>query len=154
MTKENREIERKFLVSNDRWRKNAGTATHILQGYLARGRKATVRVRITDGKAATLTVKSRELGPSRSEFEYRISAKDARALLSLCGRSLIEKQRYPVAYGTLAWEIDVFSGANEGLVLAEVELNNVDDPLVLPPWVGKEVTSDPRYRNSSLASSE
>lgn len=147
-----REIERKFLVVGDAWRKKAGHPSTIVQGYLARGRQATIRVRIKDGRSATLTIKSRERGASRSEFEYRLPLKDARALLELCGRSRIEKQRYTLAHGKLTWEIDVFGGAHEGLVLAEVELATAEQPVPLPSWVGDEVTSDPRYRNSALAS--
>lgn len=147
-----REIERKFLVVGDAWRKKAGHPSTIVQGYLARGRQATVRVRIRDGRSATLTVKSRERGASRSEFEYRLSIKDAKALLDLCGRSRIEKQRYTLAQGRLVWEIDVFAGPHEGLILAEVELAEVDQPVRLPSWIGEEVTADPSYRNSALAS--
>jgi adenylate cyclase len=149
-----REIERKFLVTGDGWRKKASAPSHIVQGYLARGRRATVRVRIKDGKSATLTIKSRELGISRAEFEYRVALKDAKALLVLCGRSQIEKQRYTVSHGKLTWEIDVFAGAHDGMVLAEIELPQADTPVSLPSWIGAEVTSDPHYRNSSLASEE
>jgi len=152
MSASKREIERKFLVLGDTWRKKAGHPATIVQGYLARGRQATVRVRIKDGRSATLTVKSRERGVSRSEFEYRISVKDAKMLLELCGRSRIEKQRYTIAHGKLTWEIDVFAGAHEGLVLAEVELDSAEEPVALPSWIGEEVTSDPSYRNSALAS--
>jgi len=152
MTNRRTEIERKFLVQGDGWRKKASRPSHIVQGYLARGRRSTIRVRIKDGKAATLTVKSREAGASRSEFEYRISMKDAHALLKLCGNSRIDKQRYTVPQGRLTWEIDVFGGGHAGLVIAEVELSRVDEPLRLPSWVGEEVTTDPRYRNSSLVS--
>ena len=147
-----REIERKFLVVGDAWRKKAGPPSAIVQGYLARGRQATVRVRIRDGRSATLTIKSRERGASRAEFEYRLPIKDAKALLELCGRSRIEKQRYTLLQGKLVWEIDVFAGAHEGLILAEVELAEVDQPVRLPSWVGDEVTFDPSYRNSALAS--
>ena len=154
MTTDKREIERKFLVTGDGWRKKAGTPSHIIQGYLARGRQATVRVRIKDGKSATLTVKSRERGASRAEFEYRVALKDAKVLLALCGRSQIEKDRYTVSHGKLTWEIDVFAGAHEGMVLAEIELPRADTSLTLPNWIGEEVTSDPRYRNSSLASAD
>ena len=146
------EIERKFLVTGDEWKKKAGVPSHIVQGYLARGRKATVRVRIKDGKAATLTIKSRESGISRAEYEYRIALKDAKALLQLCGSSRIEKQRYTLAQGKLTWEIDVFGGAHTGLVMAEVELPAADHPVRLPSWLGEEVTDDPNYRNSALAS--
>jgi adenylate cyclase len=150
MTGDRTEIERKFLVQGEGWRKKASGPSHIIQGYLARGRRSTVRIRIKDGKAATLTIKSREAGASRSEFEYRISMKDAHALLKLCGSSRIDKQRYTVPQGKLTWEIDVFGGSHAGLVIAEVELSRVDEPLRLPAWIGEEVTADPRYRNSSL----
>lgn len=149
--KDRREIERKFLVAGDGWRKKAGAPSRLEQGYLARGRRATVRIRIKDGKSATLTIKSRERGASRAEFEYRVAVKDARALLELCGPSRIEKQRYTIAHGKLDWEVDVFEGRHEGLVLAEVELPASDTPVTLPSWVGEEVTADPRYRNSALA---
>lgn len=145
-----REIERKFLVIGDAWRGKAKTHTNIEQGYLARGRKSTVRVRIRDGKHATLTIKSREAGISRSEFEYRIALKDAKALLLLCGTSRIQKQRYTATQGKLIWEIDVFGLQHEGLVIAEIELEREDEIVKLPDWIGEEVTHDPRYRNSSL----
>jgi adenylate cyclase len=145
-----REIERKFLVVGEGWRKKARAGSHIVQGYLARGRKATVRVRIKDGKLATLTIKSREPGASRSEFEYKISLKHARALLELCGSARIDKRRYEVAHGRLTWEIDVFGAPHEGLVVAEVELPSEASDLKLPDWIGAEVTDDPAYRNSAL----
>ncbi len=146
-----REIERKFLVRGDEWRKKATSDTHIEQGYLARGRKATVRVRIRDGKTATLTIKSRESGISRSEFEYKIPLKHARELMALCGASRIEKQGYVVPQGKLNWEIDVFTHRADGLVLAEIELEREDQVVKLPKWIGEEVTADPKYRNSKLA---
>ncbi len=146
-----KEIERKFLVVSDAWKKRATGHTHIEQGYLARGRRSTIRVRIKDGKHATLTIKSREAGASRSEFEYRVSLKDAKAMLQLCGSSRIEKQRFTLPQGKLVWEIDVFIGRPDGLVLAEVELEREDQPVKLPAWIGEEVTNDPHYRNSSLA---
>jgi adenylate cyclase len=145
------EIERKFLVVSDAWRRKATGRSHIVQGYLARGRRSTIRVRIKDDKVATLTIKSRERGISRSEFEYRIALKDARVLLELCGSSRIEKERYSVPQGRLTWEVDVFASP-AGLVLAEIELERADQEVKLPKWVGEDVTSDPKYRNSSLAS--
>ena len=148
-----REIERKFLVVGETWRRKASKPTHIVQGYLARGRKATVRIRIRDGKTATLTIKSREQGASRSEFEYPIPLKHAEALLELCGPSRIDKQRYLVAQGKLSWEIDVFARP-EGVVLAEIELDHEAQPVKLPKWIGEEVTADPRYRNSSLINTD
>jgi adenylate cyclase len=150
MTNDRKEIERKFLVAGDGWRKKAARSSHIEQGYLARGRKSTIRVRIKDGKSATLTVKSREAGASRSEFEYRVSLKDAQVMMELCGHSRIEKRRFEVPQGKLTWEIDVFGGRHEGLVIAEVELPHADEAVKLPAWIGEEVTDDPRYRNSNL----
>lgn len=146
------EIERKYLVVSDAWRSKATSKSRIVQGYLARGRRSTIRVRIKDDKQATLTVKSRKQGISRSEFEYRISLKDARALLDLCGSSRIEKDRYTVPHGRLTWEIDVFVSPVE-LVMAEIELDSADQQVKLPKWIGEEVTSDPQYRNSALADS-
>jgi adenylate cyclase len=146
------EIERKYLVVGDAWRRKATSKSHIVQGYLARGRRSTIRVRIKDDKAATLTIKSRERGVSRSEFEYRIGLKDARALLELCGSSRIEKDRYTVPQGKLTWEIDVFLSPVE-LTMAEVELESADEDVKLPKWIGEDVTDDPDYRNSSLADS-
>jgi adenylate cyclase len=150
MNTNRREIERKFLVTGDGWRKKATTHSHIEQGYLARGRRSTVRVRIKDGKTATLTIKSRERGASREEYEYHVSLKDAKAMMELCGPSRIDKQRFTVPHGKLTWEVDVFGGRHDGLVVAEVELQGEDDALTLPAWIGEEVTNDPRYRNSSL----
>ena len=146
------EIERKFLVISDAWRRKATGKSHIVQGYLARGRRSTIRVRIKDSKSATLTIKSRQRGISRSEFEYPIPLKDARALLDMCGPSRIEKERYTVPQGKLIWEVDVFLSPI-GLVLAEVELESADQQIKLPGWVGEDVTDDPDYRNSSLAES-
>ena len=146
------EIERKFLVISDAWRRKATGKSHIVQGYLARGRRSTIRVRIKGSKSATLTIKSRQRGISRSEFEYPIPLKDARALLEMCGPSRIEKERYTVPQGKLIWEVDVFLSPI-GLVLAEVELESADQQIKLPGWVGKDMTDDPDYRNSSLAES-
>lgn len=145
------EIERKFLVVSDAWHRKATAKSHIVQGYLARGRRATIRVRIKDNKTATLTIKSRERGISRSEFEYPIPLKDARALLELCG-TRIEKERHIVPHGKLVWEVDVFVSPVD-LVLAEIELESAEQEVKLPAWVGAEVTDDPDYRNSSLAES-
>lgn len=147
-----REIERKFLVKSEEWRRKARPGSAIVQGYLARGRKAGVRVRIRDDKTATITIKSREAGASRDEYEYRIPLKDGLALLELCGKTRLEKQRFEVPQGKLRWEVDVFGGRHEGLVLAEIELSDEATRVRLPDWIGEEVTSDPRYRNASLAS--
>lgn len=144
-----REIERKFLLKDDAWRPGASGKAYR-QGYLSIEPDRTVRVRVA-GDAAFLTVKGRPQGASRAEYEYPLPLADAVEMLDrLCLRPLIEKIRYRVPYGGLVWEIDEFSGDNAGLVVAEVELEAEDQAIALPPWVGREVTSDPRYANSSL----
>ena len=142
------EIERKFLVKDESWRKGA-TGTRYRQGYLSNNKQRSVRVRI-GGRKAFLTIKGMSRGASRDEFEYKIPTTDAEALLKLCLRPLIEKVRYRLKIGRLTWEIDDFEGKNRGLVLAEIELPSEDHPLKLPPWAGQEVTHDPRYYNSNL----
>jgi adenylate cyclase len=143
------EIERKFLVLDDGWRKGA-TGETIRQGYIAREGGNSVRVRIA-GTRATLTIKRERAGPERDEFEYAIPLEDAHALLEeLCGGRRIEKTRYRLRHAGLTWEVDEFAGANAGLVLAEVELERADQPVELPPFAGREVTDDARFRNASL----
>jgi CYTH domain-containing protein len=144
------EIERKFLVRDDSW--NDGTpGVRIAQGYLSLDPGRSVRVRLA-GENAWLTVKGRSEGLARAEFEYPIPADDARALLEICLPSVIDKTRHRVGFGGHLWEIDVFHGANEGLVMAEVELDDASFPPALPPWAGEEVSDDFRYYNTSLAS--
>lgn len=145
------EIERKFLVKSDAWQQHGGERTHIVQAYIAQGEKAQVRVRIRNGEHAVLTVKSREPGLRRAEFEYPIPIADARAMLRLRTGSLVEKTRTAVRHGGLLWEVDVFSGDLSGLILAEVELDEGGQNVALPCWVGREVTDDPRYYNAALA---
>lgn len=143
------EIERKFLVTPGAWTpRDAGT--HFKQGYLSSQKERVVRVRI-EGTRAVLTIKGVTTGVSRAEFEYAIPIDDAAVLLDqLCEQPLIDKHRHVEAFGGHTWEIDVFHGDNEGLVVAEVELASADEPLALPPWVGAEVSGDPRYFNSNL----
>ena len=142
------EIERKFLVVGDAWQN--GTGTLYRQGYLSTAHERTVRVRI-EGERGTLTVKGPSRGATRTEFEYGIPAADALAMLdTLCERPLVEKRRHRVEYAGLVWEVDEFLGDNEGLVVAEIELETEDQALTLPPWIGDEVTHDPRYYNSNL----
>ena len=143
------EIERKFLVGDDRWRATADAGTPLRQGYLCEVPERTVRVR-TAGDRAFLTIKGKTVGASRSEFEYAIPVADAEALLTLCVPPLIEKTRYRVAHASHIWEIDVFAGANAGLILAEVELRTEAEAVALPDWAGTEVTTDPRYYNVHL----
>lgn len=143
------EIERKFLVGNDSWRAGA-IGIRFRQGYLNTDPERTVRVRL-EGDRGVLTIKGLSHGISRAEFEYPIPAAEAAILLdTLCLRPLIEKTRYRLKHGGHLWEIDEFSGDNAGLVLAELELSSEDEPFDLPPWVGVEVSSDPRYFNASL----
>lgn len=144
------EIERKFLVQNDRWRLLAGEAVRYVQGYLANNQRCSVRVRVAD-ESAWLNIKSADLGVSRLEFDYAVPAAEAREILAcLCERPLIEKIRYRVLHAGREWEIDVFEGENQGLVVAEIELNTVDDRFEKPDWVGKDVSHDPRYYNVYL----
>ena len=145
------EIERKFLVASDGWKSDVTRARRLRQGYLSRSGRATVRVRIVDGREAWLTVKSANAGPSRLEFEYRVPLEDGEQLLRLCQDGVIDKARYDVPHAGLVWEVDVFAGDNAGLVLAEVELARHDQQLSFPAWIGAEVTGDRRYYNSSLA---
>lgn len=145
------EIERKFLVTGPGWSALAGRAIPIRQAYLAQTDRVSVRVRVKGSDTAFLTVKSAEAGMSRLEVETRITVPEAEDLLALRQGALIVKRRYPVAFGGLVWEIDVFAGDNEGLIIAEVELPSTDHAVDLPPWVGREVTDDVRYYNASLA---
>ncbi|MCG6935065.1 MAG: CYTH domain-containing protein [Proteobacteria bacterium] len=144
------EIERKFLVTDDSWRGNAGPGIPMQQGYLVAAKLASVRVRV-EGKQARLNIKSMTLGVRRQEFEYVIPLHDARTLLkTLCEKPLIEKVRYPVRYAGKTWEIDVFEGENTGLIVAELELKHESEPFEKPPWLGGEVSHDPRYYNTCL----
>lgn len=143
------EIERKFLVANNSWR-DGSPGTMIAQGYLSQDPERTVRVRI-GGEKAWLTIKGRTEGISRAEFEYEIPLEDAHELLAMCLRSVIEKTRHEVSYAGHLWEIDVFHGDNEGLIVAEVELADATISPALPPWVGVEVSAEARYFNSCLA---
>ena len=144
-----REIERKFRVTNDRWRSQVRDHEHIVQGYLSIEKERTVRVRVR-GDKGRLAVKGPNRGPVRTEFEYDIPRSDAEDMLEMCIRPLIEKRRSLVDHGGFTWEIDDFEGANEGLVVAEVELDEEDDDPLTPEWAGEEVTGDPRYYNANL----
>lgn len=144
------EIERKFLVSGEGWRKQADAGEAIEQGYLCAEKRRTVRVRLT-ASGAKLTIKGAGEGIARSEYEYDIPGRDAREMLdALCTGVPIAKTRYRVEHRGHTWEIDVFEGANAGLVLAEVELGSVDEAVDLPGWAGREVSEDERYFNAYL----
>ena len=144
------EIEYKFLVIGDAWRKGARKIL-IRQGYLNKDKERTVRVRAFDNMGF-LTVKGPSRGGVRAEFEYEIPFSDALEILdNLAEKPLIEKVRHIVQVNNYTWEIDEFMGANKGLIVAEIELSRPDQDFFLPHWVGKNVSDDPRYLNSNLA---
>ena len=140
------EIERKFLVRGEL---PDGDDTQIVQGYLSLDLERIVRVRIESGRA-TLTIKGKPTGISRPEFEYPIPEQDAVELLKLAVGQPIEKTRRRIASGGSTWEVDIFDGANQGLVVAEIELQSESDEFERPEWLGDEVTDDPRYANCML----
>ena len=145
------EIERKYLVTDDSWRAGAYGVTYR-QGYLTATKQSTVRVRQA-GDKGYLTIKGATQGISRAEFEYEIPLADATAMLdNLCLQPLIEKTRYHIDHAGMTWEVDEFAGDNAGLIVAEVELQDERQTIELPPWVGQEVSADPRYRNANLVS--
>lgn len=144
------EIERKFLVQGNHWRSLA-PGTLYRQGYLASGAGKTVRVRLA-GETGYITIKGATTGIARSEYEYVIPQQDAAELLdTLCDRPLIEKIRYRIPIDSLVWEVDEFLGENQGLIMAEVELQDDRQEIKLPDWIGEEVSHDPRYYNSNLS---
>jgi CYTH domain-containing protein len=147
----NLEIERKFLVTGNSWREGA-TGVAFRQGYI--GKDRGVRVRLA-GDKGFLTLKSKPLPDSpisRREYEYEIPAADAQEMLNtLCDGGIVEKTRFTVMHQGFLWEIDEFEGANQGLIVAEIELKNPEEQFPLPPWIGKEVSDDPRYANAALA---
>lgn len=145
------EIERKFLIASDAWRAQCtGPGRRIAQGYLCTSAEKSVRVRLS-GDDGTLTVKGSRTGITRLEFQYSIPTAHAARLLELCEMPPIDKTRHIVHHAGMKWEIDVFHGENEGLLIAEVELEREDQPLEIPSWAGAEVSDDPRYYNSSLS---
>lgn len=144
------EIERKFLVVGDAWRILAQGVTYR-QGYLCRTEKCAVRIRIAEERAF-LTVKSRTSGITRAEYEYEIPLSDGEELLtSLAEKPIITKTRRKIPYAGFIWDVDEFHGENQGLILAEIELEREDQPFDKPAWIGEEVTGDPRYGNAALA---
>lgn len=145
-----KEIERKFLVTGTAYRVLAVKAREMAQGYICREPDSTVRVRVADGEGF-ITVKTRNHGATRNEWEYPIPAADARDMLAEACGPLVEKTRYVVPAGDgLNWEVDEFHGRLEGLVVAEIELPSEDTPFARPEFIGSEVTGDPRYYNSNL----
>jgi adenylate cyclase len=146
------EIERKFLVKDDSFKRDAFTENHIAQGYLSSVPERTVRVRIK-GNKGFLTIKgiSNESGLSRFEWEKEIPVEEAKNLLLLCEKGVIDKTRFEVKLGNHVYEIDVFHGQNEGLIIAEIELGSENETFEKPNWLSNEVTNDKRYYNSYLS---
>lgn len=143
------EIERKFLVVDMSWKKTAVPKDYC-QGYLTTGTGVTVRARVADSKGF-LTIKGQHDGISRLEFEYPIPVEEAQQILeTLCQKPLVRKKRYRVKHKKDTWEIDEFCDENEGLVLAEIELESKDQQIEKPPWLGREVSHLNRYYNASL----
>ncbi len=143
------EIERKFLVQGELWKKGARGVLYR-QGYLSTKKERTVRVRTIEDMAF-LTVKGISTGICRLEFEYEIPLSDAEKMLDeLCQQPILEKYRYRIPYKGFTWEVDEFLGDNSGLVIAEIELDSEDQDFARPSWLGREVSGDPRYFNSAL----
>lgn len=143
------EIERKFLVTSDAWMRQ-GEPVLLRQGYLSSHPSRVVRVRI-EGDGAVMTIKGKNVGASRGEWEYPIPMADAQEFLDkLCEQPIIEKYRRRIPYAGFVWEVDEFLGANAGLVVAEIELPSEDQAFDKPDWIGEDVTADKRYLNSNL----
>lgn len=148
-----KEIERKFLVASDGWRKTADGGTRFLQAYIVTMDDRSVRVRLMDETRANLTIKIGAGSMTRDEFEYEIPIADAKEMMSKAVGLIIEKTRYELEHCGFVWEVDVYAGAHEGLVVAEVELDAEGDTPDLPSWLGTEVTGDPHYSNQYLSTS-
>ncbi|UQD55433.1 CYTH domain-containing protein [Flavobacterium sp. K5-23] len=146
------EIERKFLVTSDAYKKEAFSQKRIAQGYLSSIPERTVRVRIK-GNKGFLTIKgaSNKTGMSRFEWENEIPVEDAKELLLLCEKGIIDKTRYEIKIGNHIYEVDEFYSDNEGLIVAEIELDSESENFEKPEWLGEEVTKDKRYYNASLS---
>ncbi len=147
------EIERKFLLKDDSWKNLGASGTEYKQAYLAVSMDRTVRVRIA-GDRGYLTIKGPAVEGSvaHAEYEYEIPVQDAQDIFDhLCEPGKVEKTRYKIPYENHIWEIDVFHGDNEGLVMAEVELETEGEPVILPAWIGEEVSGNSHYANAMLA---
>mgnify|MGYP005817959143 CR=1 FL=1 len=146
------EIERKFLVNSEAFKKTAKTQERIIQGFLNTHKERTVRVRVK-GDAGFITVKglSNTEGTTRFEWEKEISVSEAQSLLKICEEGIIDKVRYEIPIGNHIFEVDEFFGSNAGLVIAEIELSSENETFTKPEWLGEEVTGDIRYYNSLLS---
>lgn len=144
------EVEHKFLLADDAWRSEIKRSVHYKQGYLGSSAASSVRVRISDSQA-WLNIKSATIGSHRQEFEYEIPLADANTILDeLCFKPLIEKVRHFIYRDPYIWEIDEFMGENTGLIVAEIELEQIGESFAKPSWLGREVTDDIRYYNNNL----
>jgi len=146
------EIERKFHVLSDAWRRDVVGVRHLRQAYLSKNARISIRVRIDGDDKATLTIKTATAGIERNEYEYPIPVTDALELFEQREGSIVQKRRHIVPIDGHDWEIDVFEGDNAGLVVAEIELPSTDTQLVRPSWLGAEITQDRRFYNADLAS--
>ena len=145
------EVEHKFLLANDDWRKQVSHSADYRQGYLSSDPTSSIRVRISD-KHAWLNIKSATIGTQRNEYEYEIPLDDANEIIDLlCRKPLIEKTRHFITLGKHLWEIDDFKGENKGLIVAEIELSSAGETFEKPSWLGAEVTHDLRYYNNKLS---
>ena len=143
------EIERKFLLASEEWRREVQYCEYIRDGLIAISDDRKTRVRII-GELATLTVKTQRIAGSRYEFEYDIPLEDAELMLASCGTNATAKYRHYVPHGGLTWEIDEYDGILKGVVLAEVELDAIDQLIDMPSWIGSEVTAQARYRKINM----
>ena len=144
------EIERRFQVSSDAWRAGVARSSRIIQGYLAITEHSVIRVRVRDDQGY-VTIKSRDAGLSRQEFEYAVPVDDAAALLTLCGQRVLEKIRHEVHFAGYCWEVDEYVAPLAPLILAEVEMKSEAEDPPRPPWIGAEITHDGSYSNAALA---
>ena len=145
------EIERKFLVKSQDYKKEAVSEERIVQGFLNTHLQRTIRIRIAEGFGyLTIKGKSNKSGTSRFEWEQEISLEDAEKLLTLCEEGIIEKIRFKIPVGNHIFEVDEFQGDNEGLIIAEIELESENEKFKKPDWLGMEVSGDIRYYNSQL----
>jgi adenylate cyclase len=143
------EIERKFLLASDGWRREVQRSEYIRDGLIAISDERKTRVRII-GESATLTVKTKRTADSRYEFEYDIPLEDGELLLASCGSNATAKHRHYVLHEGLTWEIDEYDGILKGVVLAEVELEAIDQLIDMPSWIGREVTAQAPYRKINM----
>lgn len=146
------EIERKFLVVGDSWRALCSRTEHLKDGLVAASIDRKVRVRVYGGHA-TIAIKSKRIGNLRSEFEYEIPVEDAEALLELCGQFKLEKKRHHIDHKGSNWVVDEYEGILDGITIAEIEMDDVNSDVVLPDWVGCEITNDDNYRKIKMLTS-